>query len=106
MVLVRMLNRTPMTRQEKAEEMLAHVAAVEQSGTSRKTYCEQHGLKLCVLNYWFCKRKRCALEVRKGFSEVHVSVGANVELQYPNGVRLLLPPNTAMEHVAACIRLY
>lgn len=95
-----------MTRTEKRELMLAHVGAQEQSGTSRKSYCEHHGLKLCVLNYWFARRKRGRQELRKGFAEVQVSVGASMELHYPNGVRLLLPTDTALEQVAACIRLY
>lgn len=103
-----------MTRAERTEQMLAHVAAQEQSGTSRKTYCVQQGLNLCVLNYWFAKRKCLhpdpsggeATAQRRGFAQVELSSGGNLELHYPNGVRLLLPANTALAQVAACIRLY
>lgn len=95
-----------MNRTERRAEMLAHVAAQEQSGASRKTYCEQHGLKLCVLNYWLAKGKGDAVQVHKGFAQVQVSGVANMELHYPNGVRLLLPLGTAPEQVAACIHLY
>lgn len=95
-----------MTRAERTEQMLAHMAAQEQSGTSRRTYCEQEGLNLCVLNYWFAKRKRGAMVQRHGFAQVELSGGGNLELHYPNGVRLLLPANTALAQVAACIRLY
>ena len=95
-----------MTREEKMEQMLAHVATQEQSGTSRKAYCEQHAMKLHVLNYWCAKRKGAATAINGGFAELQVGSSTALELHYPNGVRLLLPVNTALVHVAACIRLY
>jgi hypothetical protein len=95
-----------MTHAERTEQMVAHVAAQEQSGTSRKAYCEQHALKLHVLNYWCAKHKRAAAAINGGFAEVQVSSSTALELHYPNGVRLLLPARTAMQHIAACIRLY
>ena len=105
-----------MTRTEKTQQMLAHVAAQEQSGTSRKSYCQQHAVNLNVLNYWCGKSKRPPYGGAhgQGFAQVQVSSeqgspsrpGGGMELHYPNGVRLLLPANTALEQVAACIRLY
>ena len=101
-----------MTLQERTDKMLAHVSAQAQSGMSRKAYCEQNALKPHVLNYW-CARSRKS-EMAPGFAPVEVShpdlVGVtareNMELHYPNGVRLLLPAGTALQHVAAWIRLY
>jgi len=93
-----------MSRAERTREMMAHVAAKEQSGQSRKAYCAKHNLNLHVLNYWCAKGKRHANA--HGFVPVEVSTGASLELHYPNGVRLLLPMGTALEQVAACIRLY
>lgn len=95
-----------MTRAERTEEMLAHVSAQEQSGTSRKAYRAAHGLNVHVLNYWFAKRRRSAAGINGGFAEVQVSNSTALELHYPNGVRMLPPANTALEQVAACIRLY
>lgn len=94
-----------MTRTERIEQMLAHVAAQEQSGTSRKAYCAAHGLNLHVLNYWCTKSKKNGA-ARPGFAQVELSTATGLELHYPNGVRLLLPANTALEQVAACVRLY
>jgi len=93
-----------MTRTERTEQMLAHVAAQERSGTSRQVYCAEHGLTLHVLNYWCAKRRKSS--PLGGFAEVQVGTSTTLELHYPNGVRLLLPANTALEQVAACIRLY
>jgi hypothetical protein len=95
-----------MTRSERTEQMLAHIAAREQSGKSRKAYCEQHGLNLCVLNYWCAKLKRETTTEPRGFAEVEMKGACAMELHYPNGVRLLLPAHTASAHIAACIRLW
>jgi hypothetical protein len=105
-VLVGGLNQDAMTREENAARMLAHVAAQAQSGTSRKAYCEQQGLKLCILNYWVAKHRRRAGPEGRGFAPIEVSGGSAMELHYPNGVRLLLPTNTALKQVAAFIGLY
>ena len=56
-----------------------------------------------VLNYWFAKSRR---QGTAGFAAVEFATGSNVELHYPNGVRMLLPVGTALDHIAACIRLY
>ena len=84
--------------------MLTHMAAQEQSGQSRKSYCGLHGVNLHVLNYWCAKVKRAGAAT--GFSAVEVTTDAYMELHYPNGVRLVLPAGTALQQVAACIRLY
>ena len=94
-----------MNRSERAQEMLGHMAAQEQSGQSRKRYCELHGVELHVLNYW-CARARKRASMATGFAAVEVTTDAHMELHYPNGVRLLLPAGTALVQVAACIRLY
>ena len=88
---------------ERRQEMLAHVAAQSQSGVGRKVYCEAHDLNMHVLNYWFAKSRR---QGTAGFAAVEFATGSNVELHYPNGVRMLLPVGTALDHIAACIRLY
>jgi hypothetical protein len=95
-----------MTREERRAEMHGHMEAQERSGTSRRAYCEQHGLKLCVLNQWFAKRKQEAVGAARGFVPVEVSRSMSLEVHYPNGVRLLLPTNTSLERIGSYIRLY
>lgn len=93
-----------MTRTEQRDLMLAHVAAQEQSGKSRKDYCQAHGVKPHVLNYWCARVRKRAMAT--GFAPVEIATGASMELHYPNGVRLVLPAGTAMAQIVACIRLY
>jgi hypothetical protein len=44
-----------MSRSERTQEMLAHVAAWKNRGKSRKTYCAEHGLNLHTMAYWCAK---------------------------------------------------
>ncbi len=93
-----------MSRTERAQEMLAHVAAWKNSGKSRKTYCAEHGLNLHTMAYW-CAKVR-STEVPTGFTPVELVAGGGVEVCYPNGVRLVLPTDLPMAQVAAYVRLY
>jgi hypothetical protein len=93
-----------MSRTERREMMMAHVAAYNASGKSRKTYCVEHGLNLNVMNYWCLKERRQDEPV--GFIALEPTTAENMEVHYPNGVRLVLPTGTAVAQVAAYIRLY
>jgi len=93
-----------MNRTERSQAMLAHVAAWKNSGLSRKNYCAEHGLSPHTMAYWCAKAKRRAAP--GGFSPVEVMGSGGVEVCYPNGVRLLLPPGTGLAQVSAYIRLY
>jgi len=92
-----------MNRSERTEQMLAHVAAQQSSGQSRKNYCQSNDLNLSVLTYW-CKKARSA-DQATGFTPWEITSATGIELHYPNGVRMILPVGTSLGHVAACIRL-
>jgi hypothetical protein len=93
-----------MSRTERREMMMAHVAAYNTSGKSRKNYCAEHGLNLNVMNYWCLKERRQDEPV--GFIALEPTTAENMEVHYPNGVRLVLPAGMAIGQVAAYIRLY
>lgn len=93
-----------MTRTERSEAMLAHVAAWKASGKSRTRYCAEQGLNLHTMAYWCAKARRQA--VTGGFTPVELAGGSGVEVCYPNGVRLVLPEGTSMAQVSAYVRLY
>ena len=97
---------TKVSRTQRREEMLAHVAAQEQSGMTRKAFCRSHGLALHALDYWRSRMRRDERSAQRGFAPVEVSGVSAIELHYPNGVCMVLPAGTALEHIAACIRLY
>lgn len=93
-----------MSRTERAQEMLAHVAAWKNSGKIRKSYCEEHGLNPHTMAYWCAKSGR--VDVPSGFAPVELVAGGGIEVCYPNGVRLLLPAGMPMTQLAAYVRLY
>lgn len=93
-----------MSRTERREIMMAHVAAWKASGRSRKNYCADHDLSINVMNYWCARAHK--QEPATGFAPVEISITAGMEVHYPNGVRLVLPAGVDMELVAACIRSY
>jgi hypothetical protein len=88
-----------MSRTDRAQEMLAHVAAWRNSGKSRKSYCTENGLNPRTMAYW-CAQAR-STEVPSGFAPVEWVAGAGMEVCYPNGVRLVLPAGMPMTQVAA-----
>jgi hypothetical protein len=92
-----------MNRTERTKEMLAHVAAWEQSGKSRKRYCMEQGLNPRTLAYWCAKAR--SVDGPSGFAPVELA-GGGVAAWYPNGVRLSLPEGMSLAQVAAYIRLY
>ena len=96
-----------MSRSERSQEMLAHVAAWKESGKSRASYCAAHGLNMHTMAYWCAKSRKAA--AYSGFAPVELTTGGaphGAEVCYPNGVRLLLPQGTSMADVAAFVRLY
>jgi transposase-like protein len=80
------------------EEMFPIVESWQQSGLSKKAFCEAQGIIKSVFFYW-CKKYR--EEHRPGgfvaltTGGVHaLAQGQSMEIQYPNGVVLRLPTST------------
>jgi hypothetical protein len=93
-----------MSRTERTQEMLAHVAAWKNSGKSRKSYCTEQGLSPHTMAYWCAKAGR--VDVPSGFAPLELVAVDGIEVCYPNGVRLVLPSGMPMTQVAAYVRLY
>lgn len=67
------------------------------SGLSKQIFCEQHGLKICKLDYW---RKRYEGSKQTGGSGfVSLSVvepkGEDISIHYSDGTRLVLSTSFA-----------
>jgi hypothetical protein len=93
-----------MSRTDRTQEMMAHVAAWKNSGKSRASYCTEHGLNPHTMAYWRAKAGR--VDAPAGFAPVELVAGGGIEVCYPNGVRLMLPAGMPMTQVAAYVRLY
>jgi len=81
----------------KTEKMFVLVDQWKASGMTQKAFCQQIfcqqiELKVATFAYWVAKKKRTE-EPAGGFALVELtgaSSGRQVEITYPNGVRLLL----------------
>lgn len=97
--------------------MFGHIDAWRSSGKSQKVYCKEVGLSLAVLGYWITKQRKATRDVAHTNTDrkissvfIPVSVQENravdqIELVYPNGVRLLLNSTEKLDQIAALIKL-
>ncbi len=79
---------------EQREEMLKLVADFEQSGQSQRFFCQSAGISLAKFGYWV-RKVRNEKETSAGFLKIETHFASQpvgqVELIYPNGVRIIVP---------------
>lgn len=91
--------------EEKRERMLLLVEDWRRSGMTQKDFCALQGIKVATLGYWVA-RSREKEDSDGGFITLdHGAVHSKeVEIIYPNGVRLVVACDTAV--VSRLIHLY
>ena len=77
---------------DKREEMALLMEEFSRSGQSQKEFSASRGIALPTFNYWFRKLRK-ENEEAPGFVRVETvaapsPAGEQLELEYPNGVRL------------------
>jgi len=99
-------------RQRKKEEMYPLVLKWEKSGQSKLQFSQSHGLKAHTFHYWVNKYKK-----EKGAKDpscssdkfIPLSVSplpsSQLELCYPNGVRLQIIGQVRSEYIGQLIKL-
>ncbi len=96
-------------RKALSEDMLYHIQAWQQSKTSQKHYCQENNLTYHKFIYWLHKLREAQNSENGMFIPVKTRPATRVlvpevELTYPNGVRLRLSPDS-FEHISRLIRL-
>ena len=94
---------------EKREEMALLIKEFGQSGQTQKDFSASRGMRFHTFNYWFRKLKK-EKEEAAGFSRVETGggfspSGGQLELVYPNGVKLRTDLND-LSLLSRLIRLY
>jgi len=77
----------------KTEKMFDLVDQWKASGMTQNEFCRQIELKVATFAYWVAKKKRAEEPATGGFALVDLRgkpSGRQVEITYPNGVRLLV----------------
>lgn len=96
-------------RKALSEEMHRHIESWQQSKTTQKQYCTENNLAYHKFIYWVQKIREAQNPAAGMFIPVKTRPGsrtfvADVEITYPNGVRLRLSPEN-FEHIGRLIRL-
>lgn len=112
--------------EQRAEEMqLAIVELWQESGLSKYAFCKQEKLSRSTFNYWLerfghslaslLRKQRTSLSSKTKNTASFVTVNLEstpsdatpaIELEYPNGVKLRLPPGFTHEQLRLFIMMY
>ena len=99
-------------RQRKKEEMYPLVAKWQKSGQSKLHFSQAHGLKAHTFHYWIKKYEKekgvkSATNSKDKFIPLSVRSipSTQIELSYPNGVRLQIMGQVSSDYVGQLIKL-
>jgi hypothetical protein len=93
-----------MSKDQKMREVILEFS---KSGLSRKVFCEQRGINLHTFVYWLGKIKQDNLF--SGFIAVEPlakKTALDIELEYPNGVKLRIAVAENLQTIHQLIALY
>jgi len=93
----------------RKEEMTHHIQSWKESGQSQKQYCLSNNLRFHTFYYWLKKDREQINPSTGGFIPIRVQglathSDSNVEIQYPNGVRILVP-SMDIQFIGRLVRL-
>ena len=96
-------------RKLRQEEKAYHIQSWKESGVSQHQYCISNNLRFNTFYYWLKKDRSKNNPLTDGFIPIRVQGGSsdpatNVEIQYPNGVRILVP-SMDIQFIGRLVRL-
>ena len=97
-------------RKLRREEMAYHLKSWKESGLSQHQYCLSNNLRFSTFYYWRKKDRRQENPLTDGFIPIRVkgtvsaAADSNIEIQYPNGVRILVP-SMDIQFIGRLVRL-
>lgn len=93
-----------MSKEEKREQMFAMIADWQQSGQSKKGYCEENGINEATFYYWFSRSKEKDTSSGGFIAIDKAGRKREAEVIYPNGVRIKV--DTDLGLLSQLIHLY
>lgn len=93
-----------MNKEEKRDRMLSMISDWQQSGMSKKRYCEENGINEATFYYWFSRSKENGASSGGFIAIENAGKKRGVEVIYPNGVRIRA--DTDLGLLSQLIRLY
>jgi len=91
----------------KEEKMFALIEEFEDSSLNGREFCKEKGLLPSTFYYWKKKKAQEETSVSGGFVAIHPKseITGNLELIYPNGVRLRLD-TSQLPLISKLLKLY
>ncbi len=89
----------------KKEDMFDLIRQREESNEDRISFCKTHRLSLATFSYWRTKYRKSLRATSQGFVELKPASCSMLEIIYPNGVIIRLPPSSPLSDVQALVRL-
>lgn len=90
---------------DKENYWRAIISQFELSGLNRTDFCKEHNLKIYTFKYWYLKLGRVA--VQSSFVSIRASVplAPDLEISYPNGVKIRTNPDCSLQTLRALITI-
>lgn len=87
------------------KEMFPLIEEWENSNESREAFCHRHNLQLSTFSYWRSRYIKSKVRPATSFVELQPNLGEDLEIIYPNGVKIRLTGNSPLSQIQALIRL-
>lgn len=97
------------TREIKRSEMFALIEEYHASSETQVEFCARVGMKIYSFRYWLNRYAKHKLDGTGGFVRVTgrvVESAGEIELRFPNGVRIGLGNHPNVDMLAQLIRLW
>jgi predicted transcriptional regulator len=102
------MNKTD--RQARIQQMKEYVENWQKSNLTQKQFAKQNNINYSTFICWIKKFRDKNKPALKSFISLRVNeprqnVGVNIEIRYPNGVQLSVPPTMDFQIMSQLIRL-
>ena len=77
-----------------------HLLQFQSSGKTIKSYCEEYALKVPMFKYHLYKSTP---KTTSNFVPISFSLSSPIEIQYANGIKIILSPDTPVSFIKSLI---
>jgi hypothetical protein len=91
-----------MSLSEKRELMFQVITELQQSGMTRKEFARSRNIALSKLMYWVKKSRQNA---SGDFIQLSPADSQGIVLRFPNGVELMMPPQTPVHIIKGLVNM-
>lgn len=81
-----------MSKRRNKTEMFPLIELWESTTQDREQFCQSHEVSLATFSYWRTKYRKSQKPSTELFSELQPEISSKIEVVYPNGVKVSLPP--------------